>query len=222
MGQMRVWPRSIMTPRQNWFGAHFLPAISLPPRAGQELNVCKLWPCNVFWCSTTVMHDPDQGVELVYIGIGSNLGDRSGNLNAAVTALWQLGSIETVSSFYETEPVENHDQPMFVNCVVALRTSLPPERLIDEMLVIELSLGRDRFHSTPKGPRIIDLDLLLYGNQQLSAPCLKVPHPAMHWRRFVLEPLSEIAPGVVHPVLKKTALELLHDLKDQALVRRIS
>ena len=107
-----------------------------------------------------------------------------------------------VSSFYETEPVEFIAQPWFLNCAVALRTGLMPKLLLTKMLAIEQQMGRRRIQ--PKGPRTIDIDILLFGNSVIGTPQLEVPHPAMHQRRFVLEPLAEIAPEVRHPVFKRT------------------
>ena len=154
--------------------------------------------------------------EIAFLSLGSNLnsksGDRKANLEAAIAALKALGTVEKVSSFYETEPVEYLEQPMFLNCAVALRTELSPESLMQELLHIELRMGRDRDSGIPKGPRVIDLDLLLYGDREILSPQLRVPHPAMHLRRFVLEPLNEIAPEAKHPVLEKTVRELLENL----------
>jgi 2-amino-4-hydroxy-6-hydroxymethyldihydropteridine diphosphokinase len=109
-----------------------------------------------------------------------------------------------------------------VNAVAQLETELPPDRLMETLLAIERDLGRDRAATVPKGPRTIDLDLLLYDDRIIDTPGLTVPHPAMHERRFVLEPLAEIAPNVLHPVLRRTASDLLADLNSQKLTREPS
>jgi 2-amino-4-hydroxy-6-hydroxymethyldihydropteridine diphosphokinase len=116
-----------------------------------------------------------------------------------------------VSSFYETEPVDVTNQPMFLNCVVALETDLAPPKLMRAVLDIERDMGRRR--TQDKGPRNIDIDILLAGNAVIDTPELTIPHPAMHQRRFVLEPLSEIAPDATHPVLRKTAKQLRNALE---------
>lgn len=125
-----------------------------------------------------------------------------------------------VSSPYETEPLELAGQPWFLNAAVAFETGLSPRQLLQLAVEIELGLGRQR--TVPKGPRTIDLDILLLGDLTLNEPDLKIPHPAMHLRRFVLEPLVEIAPAAWHPTLSKTALDLLDELRDPSVVRRLS
>ena len=156
----------------------------------------------------------------VHLSLGSNVGDRAGNLRAAIDKLKALGEVTAVSSFYETEPVEFTAQPWFLNCAVALKTELMPKLFLTKIVAIEQQMGRRRIQ--PKGPRTIDIDILLFGNAVISAPQLQVPHPAMHKRRFVLEPLSEIAPEVRHPVLKRTMRELLKELpQGDAQVRKV-
>lgn len=154
------------------------------------------------------------------LGLGSNLGDREAYLSRARTQLAQHGILDRCSSIYETEPVEFQDQPRFLNQVVQLRTALDPLSLLRACQQIERELGRERF--IPKGPRTIDLDLLLYDEEILALEVeglsLVLPHPRLHLRRFVLVPLCEISPEGRHPVLGKTFAELLGELSDSAEV----
>ena len=147
-----------------------------------------------------------------YIALGSNLGDREGTLRSAIDALRQLGSVDAISSFYETAPVGLVEQPDFLNAVIALRTALPPQELMAALLRIEQQHGRDRSVSVPKGPRTLDLDLLSYGDVVMETPTLTLPHPSLAERRFVLVPLTEFAPQWRHPVSGKTAANLLTEL----------
>jgi len=157
--------------------------------------------------------------KLVYLSLGSNMGDPATNLNTAITGLRPLGDVVAVSSFYETEPVELTAQPWFLNCAVKLDTEKMPKQLMSGILDLEKEMGRRRQQN--KGPRIIDIDILLFGSSIIETKGLTIPHPAMHQRRFVLEPLAEIAPDVRHPVFKRTVRELRDALPPGQAVRRI-
>jgi 2-amino-4-hydroxy-6-hydroxymethyldihydropteridine diphosphokinase len=151
--------------------------------------------------------------------LGSNVGDPLANLNTAIADLRAFGDVAAVSSFYETEPVELAAQPWFLNCAVKLDTEKMPKQLMSGILDLEQKMGRRRLQK--KGPRIIDIDILLFGNSIIETKGLTVPHPTMHQRRFVLEPLAEIAPEVRHPVFKRTVRELRDALPPGQAVRRI-
>ena len=142
-----------------------------------------------------------------YFGLGSNLGSKTTNLRLAVTALSGLGTIAAVSPLYSTEPVGYAGQDWFLNACVALETDLAVDQLLTAIAGIEASLGRER--TIPNGPRSIDIDLLFYDDLVVDIADLTVPHPRLHERRFVLEPLAAIAPKLVHPCLGKTIAELL-------------
>ena len=156
--------------------------------------------------------------QLAYLSLGSNVGDRVAHLRDAIARLESIGRVVSVSSFYETEPVEVTDQPWFLNCAVGLETALTAEQLMARLLQIEQERGRRRVQK--KGPRTIDIDILLFDDLILDSPDVTIPHPAMQKRRFVLEPLAEIAAEARHPGVKKTIRELLEELPAGAIVRR--
>jgi 2-amino-4-hydroxy-6-hydroxymethyldihydropteridine diphosphokinase len=157
-------------------------------------------------------------VKTIYLSLGSNIGDRAGNIARAIEALGAHGiRLTRESSLYETEPLELREQPWFLNCVVEAETDLMPRQLVNALLEIEREMGRTR--RVPKGPRVIDIDILFFGASALSTPELEIPHPRMAERRFVLVPFAEIAPEARHPVLKKTVAELLAETPDHSEVR---
>ena len=131
------------------------------------------------------------------IGLGSNLGDKAGNIERAVGRMRQLGDVAAVSTIYQTAPIGGPDQPVYYNAVVLLNTDLEPRALLDRLLDIEQAQGRQRKERW--GPRIIDLDVLLYGDAEIEEPALIIPHPRMTERRFVLEPLLEVWPDATLP-----------------------
>jgi len=155
---------------------------------------------------------------LVYLSLGSNVGDREAHLREAIARLKTVGTVLSVSSFYETEPVEVTNQGWFLNCAVAMETPETAEQVMAAVLQIEGEMGRKRLQK--KGPRIIDIDILLFSDKIIDSPGLIVPHPAMQDRLFVLQPMTEIAPEVRHPVLKKTVRELLEALPTGQTVRK--
>ena len=163
--------------------------------------------------------------ETVYIGFGSNVGDRLDFCDRAVTLLSLLphSQVTGVSLLYETEPVNDGSRPgdgWFLNGAVQLQTNVTPRSLLTVLREIERSLGRDQENRS--GPRTIDLDILFYGDRVISEPDLVVPHPRLHQRRFVLVPMADLDPGFVHPVLHRTVAELLKDCTDRAVVRRLA
>ena len=155
----------------------------------------------------------------VYLSLGSNLGDRAENLRAAINRLAEIGNVVAVSSFYETEPVEVAAQPWFLNCAVKLETEKMPRQLIASILALEQSMGRQR--KQKKGPRTIDIDVLLFGSSIVEIPSLTIPHPRLHERRFVLEPLAAIAPEARHPVFKRSMRELRDALPPGQTVKKL-
>ncbi len=157
--------------------------------------------------------------EIAYLSLGSNLGDRAANLRTAIAQLEVAGRLLEVSALYETQPVDVPDQPWFLNCIAAIETDKTPRELLQLALQIEAAMGRLRMGE--KGPRNIDIDIVLFADRMVNEPGLRIPHPAMHQRRFVLEPLVEVAPEARHPELGKTARELLAGLPGEQTVRRV-
>jgi 2-amino-4-hydroxy-6-hydroxymethyldihydropteridine diphosphokinase len=155
-----------------------------------------------------------------YLSLGSNLGDRAKNLKDAIAALRDAGiRVTRISSMYETEPIDYLDQPWFVNIAVEAETELAPAAVLQTLREIETRLGSKKLIA--KGPRLIDMDILLYGDEVIDMPELQVPHPRMHLRRFVLEPLAEIAPQVRHAISGLSVSEMLARTKDTSTVRKM-
>jgi 2-amino-4-hydroxy-6-hydroxymethyldihydropteridine diphosphokinase len=156
-----------------------------------------------------------------YLSLGSNIGDRAANIARAIEELRARGvRVTRESSLYETEPVEFLNQAWFLNCAIEVETDLRPGQLMAVLLEIERAMGRER--RVPKGPRLIDMDILLYGEEVVNEPGLEIPHPRMAERKFVLVPLAEIAGEAIHPVSLLTIAEMLDATADQSEVRKWS
>jgi 2-amino-4-hydroxy-6-hydroxymethyldihydropteridine diphosphokinase len=155
----------------------------------------------------------------IYLSLGSNVGDRAAQIARAVEALSTAGvNVARQSALYVTEPVDFPVQNWFLNCVLEARTELMPRQLLRVLQEVERSLGRRK--TVPRGPRTMDIDILFYGSSVVRMADLEVPHPRIAERRFVLVPLGELSPGLHHPTLHKTVLELLAETRDRSQVRR--
>ena len=162
----------------------------------------------------------DSSKALAYVSLGSNLGDRAGNLLLGIRGMMEVGlHVKRLSSIYESEPIETFTQPYFLNMVAELAGDLPePNQMMARLLRVEYLLGRTR--RVARGPRVIDLDLLLVADHTSATELLTLPHPRMHLRRFVLQPLAELAPSLIHPTLQQTIATLLENLDDQSQVKK--
>ena len=173
-------------------------------------------------CGIKKINNNHINTRTAYVGLGSNLGNREENSQAALSRLAKVPTIQVthVSSLYETAPVGVTEQPEFLNAVAALETSLPATELLGLFLHLENQLGRVRTFRW--GPRVIDLDLLLYGDMQIALPSLTVPHPRLRERGFVLVPLAEIAPDLALPGDEKTVKEMANYFSSNGNIRRLS
>ncbi len=157
----------------------------------------------------------------IYLLTGSNIGDSQAHLLEALKQIeLQIGEVISVSAIYRTEPWGNKNQQDFLNQVLEVNTSLQLAEVLERILAIEQQMGRNRLVKWE--PRVIDIDILFAGNQQIHTPELQIPHPLLHERKFTLLPLCEIAPSFIHPVFQKTILELLTDCSDTSLVEKAS
>ncbi|MBI5701195.1 2-amino-4-hydroxy-6-hydroxymethyldihydropteridine diphosphokinase [Candidatus Saganbacteria bacterium] len=156
-----------------------------------------------------------KGPRIAYLSLGSNVGDREEYIEQAVFLIGRLKGVEIMkrSGNYETEPEGNADQPKFINCVLEIKTTLAPHNLLEELQTIENALGRER--EIEWGPRTIDIDILIFGDFVISDDKLQIPHPLLHERLFVLQPLKEIAPRLIHPMLEKTIVALYDERKSE-------
>jgi 2-amino-4-hydroxy-6-hydroxymethyldihydropteridine diphosphokinase len=158
--------------------------------------------------------------QTVYLSLGSNVGDRAKNLRDAIASLRKAGiDVTQISSIYETEPVDYLDQPWFLNMAVEAKTELNAVDLLHALRAIETQMGSRKLIA--KGPRLIDMDILSFGDAVIETPELQVPHPRMHLRRFVLQPLAEIAPNLQHPVLHVSVSQMLAMSSDKSAVRLV-
>jgi 2-amino-4-hydroxy-6-hydroxymethyldihydropteridine diphosphokinase len=157
----------------------------------------------------------------VYLSLGSNRGGRTANLKRAIDLLTEwAGNVITLSSLYETPPWKMEDETDFLNQVVLLETALPAQELIDMLILIESMMGRVR-SSKKYEPRKIDIDILFFNNEVITTEELTVPHPLMQERKFVLTPIAEIAPEFIHPVLKKSMVQLLDECQDKSEITKL-
>jgi len=157
----------------------------------------------------------------VYLSLGSNLGDRAANLHAAIAALPEYGvRVKRISFMYETEPVDYLEQPWFLNCALEAETSLAPLHLLHALRGIETRLGSQKQFA--KGPRLLDMDILLYGDATIDSPELQIPHPRMLLRNFVLAPLAEIAPALKHPNWTANVAEIYAASADAGQIKRFA